>query len=163
VRALQRDLQPEPEPYARYAAEIGASVEELLDGARDLLAKRLLRRVAAILYHRRAGFHANAMGVWAVPEERVQEVGDLFATFQPVSHCYQRPVYPDWPYNIFSMVHARTRDECNAILAEMSKASGITEYVPIYSTKEYKKTRLTYFTSDYEAWEARYLPSVAAR
>jgi hypothetical protein len=115
-----------------------------------------MRRFSAVLYHRKAGFWANAMGVWKVPEERIDEVGNMFAHYQAVSHCYQRPIYEDWPYSIFSMVHGRSVEECENVLDAMAEETGITERLSLYSTREYKKTRVRYFTPEMEAWERLY-------
>jgi DNA-binding Lrp family transcriptional regulator len=115
-----------------------------------------MRRFSAVLYHRKAGFRANAMGVWKVPEERVDEVGNAFAHYQAVSHCYQRPIYEDWPYSVFSMVHGRSVKECENVLDAMAEETGITERLSLYSTREYKKTRVRYFTPEMEAWERLY-------
>src|SRR5262249_22015766 len=99
--------------------------------------------------------------VWAVPEEQVASIGPQMASFAAVSHCYHRPVYPDWPYSIFTMVHARTDAECEEILQAISEATEITEYRTLYSSREYKKVRLGYFTDEYERWEARYMVTAA--
>ncbi|MCL6441522.1 MAG: hypothetical protein K6T27_08530, partial [Thermoleophilum sp.] len=115
-----------------------------------------LRLVAAILYHRRAGFSANGMGVWKVPEERVLEVGPKMAAFRGISHCYQRPTYPDWPYSLFTMAHGRSKEECDAILAAVARETGIEERATLYSSTEFKKVRLLYFVDDYRRWEERY-------
>jgi DNA-binding Lrp family transcriptional regulator len=115
-----------------------------------------MRRFSAVLYHRKAGFRANAMGVWKVPPERIDEVGNIFAQYQAVSHCYQRPVYEDWPYALFSMVHGRTEEECELVLDAMAAESNLTEWTSLYSTREYKKTRVRYFTPEMEAWEKLY-------
>ena len=109
VRALQSDLRPLPEPFAAPAARHGFTVPELLAKAAELQETGQMRRFAAVLYHRSAGFTANGMGVWKVPDERVDEMGQLMAAYRGVSHCYQRPTYPDWPYNLFSMTHGRDR------------------------------------------------------
>lgn len=157
IRELQDDLAVEAEPFAPLAERLGWSQEALLAATRDLYQRGFLRRVAAILYHRTAGFKANAMGVWAVPEEQVAEVGTHMASYAAVSHCYHRPTYPDWPYSVFTMVHGRARDECEAILRSISEATGIATYRSLYSVREYKKVRLKLFTPDYAAWEAKYL------
>ena len=115
-----------------------------------------MRRFSAVLYHRKAGFRANAMGVWKVPTERIDEVGTMFAHYQAVSHCYQRPTYDDWPYSVFSMVHGRSVEECEGVLDAMAAESGISERLSLYSTREYKKTRVRYFTPEMEAWERLY-------
>jgi DNA-binding Lrp family transcriptional regulator len=132
------------------------SYEDLIEHANDLQRRKIMRRFSAVLYHRKAGFRANAMGVWKVPEERVEEVGNMFAQYQAVSHCYQRPIYEDWPYALFSMVHGRSVEECEAILATMAEESGLSDFASLYSTREYKKTRVRYFTPEMEAWERLY-------
>ncbi|MEW6635879.1 MAG: AsnC family transcriptional regulator [Actinomycetota bacterium] len=156
IRALQEDIPLTARPFDLWGEQVGLSWEELLERAHDLKRRKIMRRFSAVLYHRKAGFRANAMGVWKVPEERVDEVGDAFAHYQAVSHCYLRPTYEDWPYNIFSMVHGRTKEECERVLSAMSEETGITEYTSLYSTREYKKTRVRYFTPEMEAWERLY-------
>ena len=113
----------------------------------------LLRRVAAILYHRRAGFSANGMGVWKVPDEQILEVGRQMAAVRGISHCYQRPTYADWPYSVFTMAHGRSKEECDAILDSIAETHGITERATLYSSTEFKKIRLLYFTDEFKAWE----------
>jgi DNA-binding Lrp family transcriptional regulator len=156
IRALQEDIPLTPRPFDLWGRQVGLSYEELLDRAFDLQRRKIMRRFSAVLYHRKAGFRANAMGVWRVPDERIEEVGDTFAHYQAVSHCYQRPTYEDWPYSVFSMVHGRTVEECENVLRAMSEESGIAEYASLYSTREYKKTRVRYFTPEMEAWERLY-------
>ena len=118
-----------------------------------MVERRLLRRVAAILFHRRAGFSANGMGVWKVPEERIMELGHADGAFRGISHCYQRPTYADWPYSVFTMAHGRSKEECDAILDSIAEQTGITERATLYSSTEFKKIRLLYFTDDYRDWE----------
>lgn len=146
VRELQRDLPLVPRPFEMAARALGMTGERVLSRARDFLGSGIMRRFAAVLHHRQAGFVANAMGVWLVPEEAVERVGRIMAGFSGVSHCYQRPSYPPaWPYNLFTMVHGRSLEECQSILQQISGATGITNYTYLYSTKEYKKTRVRYF------------------
>jgi DNA-binding Lrp family transcriptional regulator len=116
----------------------------------------LLRRVAAILYHRRAGFSANGMGVWQVPPERIEELGPRMAAVRGISHCYQRPTYPDWPYSVFTMAHGRSKTECDAVLDAIAEQTGIEERATLYSSTEFKKIRLLYFTEEYKDWERRH-------
>ncbi|HEY7064724.1 MAG TPA: AsnC family transcriptional regulator [Chloroflexota bacterium] len=163
VRELQQDLLLEPRPFLPAATRLGITEEVLLDHARRMQAEGIMRRFAAVLYHRRAGFKANAMGVWRAPEDRVEEYGFQMAAFAAVSHCYQRPVYPDWPYNIFSMVHGHTPEECERVLGAISEETGLTDYVSLYSSREYKKTRVEYFTDDYADWERKFLGEVKIR
>lgn len=157
IRVLQEDIPLTSRPFDLWARRMGlSSGEELLERAEDLRRRKIMRRFSAVLYHRKAGFRANAMGVWKVPEERVDEVGTMFAHYQAVSHCYERPTYEDWPYNLFSMVHGRSKEECEAVLDAMAEESGLTERLSLYSTREYKKTRVRYFTPEMEAWERLY-------
>ena len=116
------------------------------------------RRVAAILYHRRAGFSANGMGVWAVPDAEILETGKRMAAFRGISHCYQRPTYSDWPYSVFTMAHGRSKEECDAVLDAIAVDCGMgpDDRATLYSSTEYKKIRLHYFTDDYAAWEAEH-------
>jgi DNA-binding Lrp family transcriptional regulator len=115
--------------------------------------RKLLRRVAAILYHRRAGFSANGMGVWKVPDARIAELGPQMAAFRGISHCYQRPTYADWPYSVFTMAHGRSKEECDAILDSIAESTGIEDRATLYSSTELKKIRLLYFTDEYREWE----------
>ncbi len=156
IRALQGDMPVVPEPYAPAAATLNIPQQRLLEHLAGMQERRLLRRVAAILFHRRAGFSANGMGVWKVPEERVMELGPRMASFRGISHCYQRPTYADWPYSIFTMAHGRSKEECDAILDSIASETGITERATLYSSTEFKKIRLLYFTDDYRAWERQH-------
>jgi siroheme decarboxylase len=153
IRATQGDLPVVAEPYQAAAAQLEMSQEQLLSHLEGMQERRLLRRVAAILFHRRAGFSANGMGVWKVPEERVMEIGPRMAAFRGISHCYQRPTYADWPYSIFTMAHGRSKEECDAILESIAVQTGVQDRATLYSSTEFKKIRLLYFTGDYRAWE----------
>ena len=121
IRALQGDMPVIAEPYAPAAEQLGITQEQLLEHLEGMQERRLLRRVAAILFHRRAGFSANGMGVWKVPDERIMELGPQMAAFRGISHCYQRPTYADWPYSVFTMAHGRSKEECDAILDSIAR------------------------------------------
>jgi siroheme decarboxylase len=158
IRALQGPMEVADRPYDDAAAEAGMQPDEFLEHLGDMVERKLLRRVAAILYHRRAGFSANGMGVWKVPEGEIQETGRRMAAFRGISHCYQRPTYPDWPYSVFTMAHGRSKQECDAILDSIAAECGIgdEDRATLYSSTEYKKVRLHYFTPDYGEWEAEH-------
>jgi siroheme decarboxylase len=158
IRALQGPMDVVERPYDDAAAELGISTEELLEHLRGMVERKILRRVAAILYHRRAGFSANGMGVWRVPEEEILSVGARMASVRGISHCYQRPTYPDWPYSVFTMAHGRSKEECDAILDSIADEHGLhgDDRATLYSSTEFKKIRLHYFTPDYSEWEATY-------
>jgi siroheme decarboxylase len=156
IRATQGPMEPVAEPFAPAARELGIPVRELLGHMEDLRERKALRRVAAILFHRRAGFSANGMGVWKVPEERIVELGPRMAAYRGISHCYQRPTYADWPYSVFTMAHGRSKEECDAILDTIAAETGIEERRTLYSSTEFKKIRLLYFTDAHREWEAQY-------
>lgn len=158
IRALQGPMAAVERPYDEAAAELGIETEELLERLGTMVERKILRRVAAILYHRRAGFSANGMGVWKVPEDQIMEVGGHMASFRGISHCYQRPTYEDWPYSVFTMAHGRSKQECDAILDSIAEECGIgpDDRATLYSSTEYKKIRLHYFTDDYARWESEH-------
>jgi DNA-binding Lrp family transcriptional regulator len=162
IRLLQEDLPLVPCPYAALASQQGRSEDDLFAWAAGAQERGQLRRLAAVLYHRKAGFRANGMAVWQVPEARIDEVGNRMAHFTSVSHCYQRPIYPDWPYSVFSMIHARTPEECEQVAEAIAVDTGIRERAMLYSSTEFRKIRLRYFTPELEAWEARHLAVAAS-
>ncbi len=162
IRALQGDMPIVPEPYERAARELGLDTASLLEHLETMRERGALRRVAAILFHRRAGFSANGMGVWRVPDDRIMELGPRMAAFRGISHCYQRPTYEDWPYSIFTMAHGRSKNECDAILESIAEETGIAERATLYSSTEFKKIRLLYFTDDHKRWEASRVSSAPA-
>jgi DNA-binding Lrp family transcriptional regulator len=153
IVATQGPMPVVPEPYAPAAERLGVSQDEVLARLGSLRERGGLRRVAAILYHRRAGFSANGMGVWQVPEAEILDTGKRMAAFRGISHCYQRPTYPDWPYSVFTMAHGRSKEECDAILDSIAAATGITERATLYSSTEFKKVRMLYFTDAFRRWE----------
>ena len=155
IRALQGPMEVAERPYDAAAAEVGVSTEELLEHLQGMVDRKILRRVAAILFHRRAGFSANGMGVWRVPEDEILDVGARMAAVRGISHCYQRPTYPDWPYSVFTMAHGRSKQECDAILDSIAAEHDLhgEDRATLYSSTEFKKIRLHYFTDEYAAWE----------
>ncbi len=145
IRELQEDLPMISRPFDAMSERLGLSNEELYRMAAEFQKRGFMRRYSAVLHHRRAGFRANAMAVWKVDEERAEEVGQIMASHPTVTHCYQRPTFPDWPYTHFSMIHATTPAGCEASVAEIAEAAGLDDYLILYSTREYKKTRVRYF------------------
>lgn len=145
VRELQEDLSLVSRPFEPMAHRLGMSQQELFGIAESLRQRGIMRRYSAVLHHRRAGFRANAMVVWKVPPERSVEVGKIMASSPWVTHCYERPTFPDWDYTHFTMIHATSKEKCQEIAREISRATGIADYMLLYSTREYKKTRVKYF------------------
>jgi DNA-binding Lrp family transcriptional regulator len=149
IRELQKDIPTVPNPFALIAERLGVSTEELLDRARVFLDNGRMRRFAAVLHHQTAGFTHNAMSVWKVPnEEDVDRCGRIIAGFKSISHSYKRPVYPDWPYPLFGMIHGRSYEDCQAVAEAIKRDTGLPEYELLYSTKEWKKIRVQYFVEE---------------
>lgn len=153
IKALQQDIEVISEPFKKATEKLNLSYEEFFNLAHELKESGVMRRFATILNHRKAGFGANAMSVWVVPEDKGEQIGKEMAEFSAVSHCYLRPSYPNWPYNLFAMVHAKTQEECDTLIEEMAKESGLTQYSKLYSTVEFKKQRLVYFDESFQTWE----------
>ncbi len=145
VRELQEDMPLEQRPFESMAGRLGISQPELFAAAESLKQRGIMRRYSAVLHHRRAGFKSNAMVVWKVPEERSIEVGNLMAKSPWVTHCYERPTFPDWKYTHFTMIHATSKDKCEEVASQISEQTAIDDYMLLYSTREYKKTRVRYF------------------
>jgi len=163
IRIAQADLPLVPRPFAIQAAAVGVTEDELLTTLRSFIDRKLMRRFAAVMNHRSAGFKANAMGVWAVPEDQLAEIGPQMAGFAAVSHCYRRPTYEDWPYTVFTMVHGRTARDCEDTIGAIATETGVDEYTLLWSVKEYKKTRVQYFTPDWDEWRDTHLASSPTR
>jgi len=145
IRELQKDLAVIPEPFKDLADNLGITTSQLFAKAKEYENSGIMRRYAAILRHRDAGFVANGMVVWHVPEDRIDDAGSKLAAFPQVSHCYRRPVYPDWRFNLFSMIHARTLQAAEKMAVEMSETIGVNDYQILFSSREFKKERVKYF------------------
>jgi siroheme decarboxylase len=145
IRQLQKDIEIIKEPFKTIAENLRISTSELFNKIKEYENIGIMRRFAAILRHRQAGFTANGMIVWKIPEEKVDEKGLKIASFPQVSHCYRRPVYPDWEFNLFSMIHARTIEAAEKIAKEISTVIGMEDYKILFSSREFKKERVRYF------------------
>jgi DNA-binding Lrp family transcriptional regulator len=160
IRVVQEDLPLVERPFAAEGETIGCTEDDVLGMLRSFKDRKLMRRFAAVMNHRSAGYKANAMGVWAVPEDRLEEIGPQMAGFARVSHCYRRPTYEDWPYSVFTMVHGMNARECEDTIAAIRDDTGVDEYALLWSVKEYKKTRVRYYTDEWDAWRAEHLARV---
>lgn len=145
IRELQKDLEIKPEPFRKSAEKLYITTRELFDKANEFEKEGIMRRYAAILRHRDAGFTANGMIVWNVPNDRIDDIGYKLAAFSQVSHCYRRPTYPDWEFNLFSMIHARSIESAKKIAKEMANIIKIDTYKILFSSREFKKERVKYF------------------
>jgi DNA-binding Lrp family transcriptional regulator len=150
IASIQQDIPLSPRPYGELARAIGLEEEAFLDTLRGLCSRGIIRRLGATLRHQRTGYKANAMGAWRVAEERVEAVGNMMASFRQVSHCYRRSPTPDWPYNLYTMIHADDEDACRETARVMSQAAGVAQYELLFSRQELKKTSMIYFATDDE-------------
>ncbi len=153
IALSQHDIPIVSEPFKEVVAELGISYDEFFALLNELKEAGVMRRFAGILNHRKAGFNANAMVVWDVDEKKGEEMGEKAAEFSAVSHCYLRPKYANWPYNLFTMVHGKTTEETNSIIKDMASEIEHFSRRPLYSTREFKKVRIEYFSPAFEAWE----------
>lgn len=153
VRALQDPLPVISTPFERAAQAHGfASTEEFLETARELHRQGILRRFSAVLRHREVGYRANGMVVWRASDEECERAGELMARFARVSHCYQRTTHPEWPYSLFTMIHGKTPEEVQDCIDAIRAVTGLSDYLTLYSSREFKKARVRYFTDDWDRW-----------
>jgi len=145
IRLLQGDIPLTERPFQKMAEEIGISEARCIEMGKQFKEKGYIRRFGATLHHRQAGFAANGMGVWVVPKDDRERVGSIMASFKEVTHCYERPAFEGWPFNLFTMIHGQTREECLEIAGRISAATGITDYRLLFSSREFKKTSMQYF------------------
>ncbi|MGZ7078424.1 MAG: siroheme decarboxylase subunit alpha [Thermoanaerobaculia bacterium] len=154
IRMLQRDLPLQPRPFDALVRNSAIAAEELLTIGRSLLKRGQMRRFSAALQSRKPGFTATAMGLWVVPKDNADEYAAKLSQHRSVSHCYLRPVYEDWPYNVYTTVHGRSVDECESIINDLAIDTGLSEKQALYPTKEYKKARISFFSREAEEWES---------
>jgi DNA-binding Lrp family transcriptional regulator len=146
MRCLQDSIPGSMRPYADIAEKVGLAEDEVIEKIRFFKEKGWIRRYGATLRHQKAGFTANGMGVWPVPDEsKREELGTIMAEFREVSHCYERPSFDDWPYHLFTMMHGESREEVEEIAKRISEKVGIKDYFVLFSAREFKKSSMRYF------------------
>ncbi len=160
IEESQNDIPIIKEPFKDTIDRLDISYDEFFKILNELKDAGVMRRFAGILNHRRAGFNANAMVVWDIDEKKSDEIGKKASEFSAVSHCYLRPKYPNWPYNLFTMIHGKTPQETNRIIKEIASEIEHFSRRPLYSTREFKKVRIKYFSPKFEEWENRNLAIV---
>jgi len=148
IRELQKDMDIIDEPFVLAAKNLEITENKLFEKMKHYEDIGVMRRFAAILRHRQVGFTANGMIVWKVPEDRIKQVGETLGSFPQVSHCYERPTYADWPYNVFSMIHCKTQDEAYDVAKTIQNQINVDEYNILFSSREFKKTRVEYFVEN---------------
>ncbi|QGY39124.1 Lrp/AsnC family transcriptional regulator [Pseudodesulfovibrio cashew] len=139
------DLPDTAQPFKTIADQVGVDEQVVLDLISDLKERKIIRRFGATLRHQKAGYGHNAMVAWRVPDERTDEIGELFAARPEISHCYVRRIYPEWTYNVYTMIHGERPGHALEVVAELEKESGIDDNCVLRSLKELKKTSMVYF------------------
>jgi len=146
VRLLQDDLRISHKPFDELADQVGWSVGQVLEQIEDWLSSGVIRRLGAVVRHQRLGFRANGMAVFDVPDDLIDIVGETFAHRPEISHCYRRPRLADFPYDLFAMIHGHSEDEVRELAAKLADELDIDNFTVLFSTKEYKKVSMKYFT-----------------
>ena len=144
LELIQGDLPLEPQPFAKLSEHLGIDVDEILGRIERMREKGILRRWGAVLRHQQAGFTANAMAAWKVEPEKADLAGRQMAEFPEVSHCYLRQVPNSFPYNLFTMIHARSDAQLSEIITRAADETELNDYLIIKSLKEYKKASMKY-------------------
>ena len=145
IRELTGDLPVTSQPFAPIARQLGISQRRLLNILKRLKDEGYIRRFGATLRHRNSGFSANAMVVWRIPDEKIDELGRVMASFREVTHCYHRRPEGNWNYNLFTMIHGVGEEACQRLAEKISRATGIVDYQLLFSQRELKKTTMRYF------------------
>jgi len=131
-------------PYEEIGKRLGFSEEEVISAIKGLLEKGVIRRLGATLRHNLAGYEGNAMVAWKVEEDRVEEVGRWFAERPFVSHCYVRKTYEDFPYNLYTMCHAKTKEELESLIRDAAERLNLSEYQILFTVKEIRRKHAQY-------------------
>jgi len=148
IASIQGNIAVTQHPYFEIAEKLGIPEETLLERLKDLCGRGVIRRFGATIYHQKSGFEANAMVAWKVDEDRVDDAGEKMASFKEVSHCYRRNPTVDWPYNLYTMIHAKDEESCREIAHNISIKTLINNYTLLFSRRELKKTSMNYFPTD---------------
>ncbi len=143
LETLPGDFPVTERPYEDMAQAMGITGQALIDELTALKNGGYIRRVSAMVAHRAVSYKGNAMVVWCVPDGEMEKTGVIMAGFDEVSHCYERSTGGYWPYNLYTMVHGRTPQDCLAVIDRMASQSGIRDYRVLFSLREFKKTSFT--------------------
>lgn len=158
IKEAQNDIEITKEPFKNMIEKLNISYDEFFKVLNEFQETGVMRRFASILNHRQAGFGANAMVAWDIEEgDKADEIGKIAASFSAVSHCYLRPKYPTWNYNLFTMIHGKTEEDTQEVIDNISKEIEYKSNMPLYSSREFKKIRIKYFSDEFKDWEKKYI------
>lgn len=145
IQMMQDEFPLVEEPFKELAQRAGIGEDELIERLKRYKQEGQIRKMGAVLRHREVGYSSNVLCAWVVPEDRLGEVAASMAENPAVSHCYERNTLPEWPYNVYTMIHGHSRKECNEIAGEIAGRNHLTDKAMLYSVKEWKKTSMRYF------------------
>lgn len=145
LKRVQGTLPDSATPYADIADAVGTDEAHVVDLLSRMVETGEIRRFGATLKHQKAGFGANVMVAWYVPEEDVDRIGQVMSKRPEISHCYHRINCLDWPYNLYTMIHGRSQDACRAVVESLCRETGLDDYAMLFSLKELKKVSMRYF------------------
>ena len=145
IRELQKDLPLTSHPYQTAAKALTLTEGKIITELKRYIKAGAIRRIASVLKPVHAGFGANVLVVWDPPADKIDLLGKTAAAQKQVSHCYERPKFPDWPYSLYSMIHGKTKAQCRTIIRTIAKKTGVTKYQELTTVKEYKKIRVEYY------------------
>ncbi|MBF0121452.1 MAG: Lrp/AsnC family transcriptional regulator [Desulfobacterales bacterium] len=148
IASIQDDIPITERPYMEIASKLNISEDLLLEKLKDLIERGIIRRFGATIRHQKSGYKANAMVAWEVDENSINEIGKKMASFKQVSHCYHRIPTPEWSYNLYTMIHAKTESACRKIAVKMAKEMSLDKYMLLFSKRELKKSSMQYFTPE---------------
>ena len=148
IASIQGDIAITERPYLEIAEKLGISEDTLLEKLEDLRDRGVIRRFGATIRHQKSGFRANAMVAWKIDEDAIDRIGKKMASFKEVTHCYRRNPTDDWPYNLYTMIHAKDEESCWKIAKKMSEITAMNNYELLFSRRELKKTSMKYFPED---------------
>jgi DNA-binding Lrp family transcriptional regulator len=142
IRCLHRGLAIKSRPFLTLAQELGTTEDELLEVIRSLITDGVIRRYCAVVRHERVGYSSNVLVAWEIPEERIDEFEAVIRDLTEVSHGYERVSYPEWRYNVYTMIHGHSKDECLGVVERISSAIKIEKYILLFTKRELKKRKL---------------------
>lgn len=145
LKRVQGTLPDSATPYADIAAAVGTDEAHVVSLLARMVETGEIRRFGATLKHQKAGYGANVMVAWFVEEEDVDRVGAIMAQRPEISHCYHRVTCMDWPYNLYTMIHGRSPEDCQTVVTALSQATGLDDFAMLFSLKELKKVSMRYF------------------
>ncbi len=142
---LQDGFKLETRPFKRIALEVGCTEEEVIEIVKENCKQGIIRRIGVAVRPEHTGHKANALVAWKIADSEVENFGSAVSEMRQISHCYDRECPEGWPYNMFTMIHARTEDSLQQIIGEISERFQVNDYMILRTVRELKKTSMRYF------------------